>query len=360
MFEAIAQFWFDAVAWLATHFVSPVLTFLHLGSLAGDPNDIATATWIAALQLLVISCLFRPLESLAPAEVWVDRKLTGIDRTFTLLMVLGLNPLFAFLVMTPFANFFGGGGDIGATAQPSSGLVGLIPGLAQHPYFAFFLYYIVYDLTYYWMHRAQHAIPWWWALHSMHHSQRQMSCWSNDRGSYVDGMLQSFVLASAGLLMGVDAAQFALLELVSELVQNFSHTNTRLGFGRIFERLFVDPKFHRLHHMRVDPSRPSLHNCNFGQVMSVWDGLFGTALYGEPPRPTGVGDPTVDADNGRGVIAMQWGAFRRFWAAVRSIDGWKLQEVAFDEKTLKPIPVSHVDLHAFEPQTMGAGSTLAT
>lgn len=354
MFEMLTQYWSHLVLWISAQVVVPVLSLLHLGRLAGDPDDIAAAILIALLQLAIIVCIFRPLETFAPAEIWKDRKLTGIDRTFTLLMVLGLNPLFAFLILTPFANWLGGGADVGAAAAPSGGLAGLIPGLDQHPYLAFLLYYIVYDFTYYWMHRAQHAIPWWWAMHSLHHSQRQVSCWSNDRGSYPDGILQSFVIAGVGLLIGVDAAQFAFLELISELVQNFSHTNTRLGFGRIFERLFVDPHFHRLHHMRVDPSRPHLHNCNFGQVMSVWDNLFGTALYGEPPRPTGVGDPTVDADNGRGVIAMQWGAIKRFWGAVRCRDGWKPQEVAFEANTFRPIPVSQLDLHAFEPRATSA------
>ncbi|HEX7914492.1 sterol desaturase family protein [Rudaea sp.] len=360
MFDVVTHWWTGLVLWISGHVVVPVLSFLHVAQLMGDPKDIAAAVLIAFLQLAIISCIFRPLETFVPAEAWKDRKLTRIDRTFTLLMVLGLNPLFAFLVLTPFANLFGGGAEVGAVAEPSGGLLSFVLGIEQHPYLAFFLYYIVYDLTYYWMHRAQHAIPWWWALHSMHHSQRQMNCWTNDRGSYLDGVMQSLVLASAGLLMGVDAAQFALLELVSELVQNFSHTNTRIGFGRFFERLFVGPVFHRLHHMRVDPSRPTLHNCNFGQVLSVWDNLFGTALYGEPPRPTGVGDPTVDADNSRGVIAMQWGALRRFWGAVRSADGWKLQEVAFDEQTFKPIPVSHMDLHAFDPHPVEVATERAS
>lgn len=350
MFGAVAQFWSNLVLWFGARIVEPALAFLHLGKLAGDPGDIAAAILIALLQIAIISCVFRPLESIAPAEVWKDRKLTKIDRTFTLLMVLGLNPLFAFLVLTPFANLLGGGNDVGAAAAPAGGLTGLIPGLGRHPYIAFLAYYVVYDLSYYWMHRAQHAIPWWWALHSMHHSQRQTNCWTNDRGSYLDGVLQSFILAGVGLLMGVDAGQFALLELVSELIQNLSHTNTRLGFGRLLGRVFVDPPFHRLHHMRVDPARPSLHNCNFGQVLSIWDNLFGTALYGEAPRPTGVGDPTVDADNGRGVIAMQWGALRRFWGALRSAEGWKLQEVAFDAKTFQPIPVDRIDVHAFEAE----------
>ncbi len=222
-----------------------------------------------------------------------------------------------------------------------------MPWFGDHPYVLFAVYYVVYDLLYYWMHRAQHAIPWWWALHSMHHSQRQMSCWTNDRGNYLDGMLQSIVLASAGIVMGLDPAEFAWLSLLSELVQNFSHANVRIGFGRLLERLFVDPKFHRLHHMRLDPSRPNLHNCNFGQVLSVWDNLFGTALYGLAPRPTGVGDPSVDADNERGLVAMQWGALRRFWGAFQRPAGWRLGEVTFGTN-FEPIPVSHFDPHELD------------
>ncbi len=354
MFD-VTEWWSHGIAWLSGHVVAPTLSLLHIQGVVGNPNDIAEAGLIALIQIGIISLIFRPLETFAPAEKWADRRLTRIDRLYTLLMLLGLNPLFAFLVLTPFANLFGIV-DNAAGGEPVGGLLHWLPQLASHPYLSFAIYYVVYDLTYYWMHRAQHAIPWWWALHSMHHSQRQMSCWTNDRGSYLDGMLQSIILATAGLVMGVDAAQFALLELLSELVQNLSHTNTRLGFGRYVEKCFVDPRFHRLHHMRVNPQRPNLHNCNFGQVLSIWDSLFGTALFGQPILPTGVGDPAVDADNGRGLVAMQWGALRRFWGAFRRLAGWKLGEVAFGPDHA-PIPVSHLDLHMFErPTTADPGA----
>jgi len=341
------ELWSQCVAWLTVHAVTPFLTLVHLDGLAGDPSEIAGALLIAFVQVLIIGGVMRPLESLVPAERWADRRYVRIDRTFTLVMLFGLNPLFAYLVLTPLANAFGGGGiDVAAAEETFSGLARWVPWFQHHPYVLFGVYYLLYDFTYYWMHRTQHAIPWWWALHSMHHSQRQMSCWTNDRGSYVDGFLQSMVLATVGLVIGVDPEQFALLMFISELVQNFSHTNVRFGFGRVFERVFVDPKFHRLHHMIVDPDRPQLHDCNYGQVLSIWDVLFGTALYGEPPRPTGVGDPMVDIDNERGLVAMQWGAFRRFWGAVWTPAGWKLGDVAFDEH-YRPVPTAHMDLHAF-------------
>jgi sterol desaturase/sphingolipid hydroxylase (fatty acid hydroxylase superfamily) len=340
------ELWSFLVNWLTVHAVAPFLSLVHLDGLAGDPSEIAGALLIALVQVLIIGCIFRPLETLAPAEHWPDRRHARIDRTYTLLMVFGLNPLFAYLVLTPLANWVGGGTET-AGAETFSGLALWMPWFQHHPYLLFGVYYVIYDFTYYWMHRTQHAIPWWWALHSMHHSQRQMNCWTNDRGSYVDGFLQSMVLATVGLVIGVDPDQFALLMFIGELVQNFSHANVRFGFGRVFERIFVDPKFHRLHHMRVDPDRPQLHDCNYGQVLSIWDVLFGTALYGEPPRETGVGDPMVDIDNERGVIAMQWGAFRRFWGALWTPAGWKLGDVAFDEH-YTPIPTRHIDLHRFD------------
>jgi sterol desaturase/sphingolipid hydroxylase (fatty acid hydroxylase superfamily) len=334
----IGQYWAEAVAIVGRDLVGPALGALGLTNAFGNTAEVAEAVLITALQLAVILLVFRPLEGLMPAERWTDRRLTTIDRHYTLLMLLGLFPLFSYLVLTPVAHLLSGeaGGDQ-AAGGPAWGLTQWVPWFDHHPYAAFAVYYVVYDLAYYWMHRAQHAIPWWWALHSMHHSQRQMSCWSNDRTAYLDGVLQSFVLAGVALVMGVDPAQFAWLVLLSELVQNFSHANVRLRVGARLGQVFVGPAFHRLHHMVRDPDRPTFHNCNFGQVLSVWDRLFGTARYGEPVRPTGVSDPVVDADNGKGLIALQWYVLKRFWAAFRRPAGWRLGDVHFGGPGYAPI-----------------------
>ena len=325
MLDRIAECWLTSKLWLAARAVAPAMEVLHLHDPSLHPDAVAEATMYAVLQISIIAFVFRPLETLAPAESWDDRELTKIDRLYTLIMLLGLFPLFSYLVLEPFGRLFSG-----SEADTTSAVHGLrlwVPWFDRHTYVLLAVYYLLYDFTYYWMHRTQHLIPWWWALHSMHHSQRQLSCWSNDRGNYLDGALQSFILAAVGVVAGIDIEDFALLTLVSELVQNFSHTNTRIGFGN--QKLIVDPAFHRLHHMVADPARPGFHNCNFGQVLSIWDVVFGTALYGEPVHPTGVGDPVIDADNGRGLVSMQWHTLKRFWGAFKRPAGWRLGDVSF-------------------------------
>ena len=74
--------------------------------------------------------------------------------------------------------------------------------------------------------------------------------------------------------------------------------------------------------------------------------LFGTALYGEAPRKTGVSDPIVDADNNYTLLGLHWVSTKRFLGAVRCAAGWKPGEVSF-APDYTPIPVSQIDLHAY-------------
>lgn len=332
----IFSFWSDWSLWLGNHAVEPALTALNLNGLTDTPQDIASALMVGMLQLCIIGLVMRPLESFFPAEKWEDRRYVKIDFHYTWLMLVGLFPLFSFLILTPIVNYLGGGGESEGGAWD---LKSQFPWLEQHVVIFFLAYYLAYDFVYYWMHRVAHILPWWWGMHSMHHSQKQMSCWTNDRTIYLDGILQSFVLASVGVFFGVTAEQFAWMMLFGELIQNLSHANVRFGFGPIFNKIFVDPKFHRLHHMRFVPERPNLHNCNFGQVFVFWDIIFGTALYDEPMHPTGVDDPMVDRDNELGVVALQVEGLKRFWGAFKRPAGWRIGEVVFSEK-YEPI---HVD-----------------
>lgn len=352
-FEHLFSAWVVAVHWFSAHAVTPVLTRLHAGhELCSHADDITRLLLIGLAQVCVIALVFRPLEARFPLEHWPDRRATRIDRAYTLIKVLGILPLFTFAVMEPLGHWLGG--DAFGGPDDAAGLVSLpqlFPALAHHPVLLFWAYYALFDLVQYGTHRLQHAIPWWWGLHSLHHSQRQLSCWSNDRDHYLDDLLEALILAAAGMVFGTSPTEYALLVLAGALLENFSHANVRLRFGPVLDKLVVEPHYHRLHHMLVDPDRPNLHNCNFSFAFPLWDIVFGTALYGQAARPTGVGDPMVDRDNTLGIVGQQREALRRFWGAIRCRAGWRPGDVAFDARH-RPVPAQELDLHRLEA---GAG-----
>ena len=65
----------------------------------------------------------------------------------------------------------------------------MFPFLLGQPVLTFVIYAIILDCADYWRHRLSHMFGWWWALHSLHHAQRQMTFWSDDRNHVLDDLI---------------------------------------------------------------------------------------------------------------------------------------------------------------------------
>ena len=53
---------------------------------------------------------------------------------------------------------------------------------------------------------------------------------------------------------------------------NLRHSHVWITYGRIMERLLISPAQHQIHH-----SKNKVHfDRNFGVVLAIWDGMFGT------------------------------------------------------------------------------------
>jgi sterol desaturase/sphingolipid hydroxylase (fatty acid hydroxylase superfamily) len=87
--------------------------------------------------------------------------------------------------------------------------------------------------------------------------------------------------------------------VLTQLSESFQHANLKLSFGRIADRLWVSPQFHRLHH---SVSHGFGHN--FGVLLPWWDVLFGTANFDAIEGPTGTGEPA--SQYGCGFWSQQW------------------------------------------------------
>lgn len=302
-----------AQAWLFEHAVQPMLYVT--GQMRFQEQGYAATEWflLGALQVIVLWAVLRPLEALAPAEAWSDRRATRVDIVYTLLNRLGLIPLAIFLLITPLVDALGEGSR--ALGFTPLNLDGAWPGVTDVPLVTFLLYLVVLDFVDYWAHRGQHALRWWWALHAVHHSQRVMSLWTDDRNHVLDDLLQALVKAAVALAIGAEPAQFVLLIIATRMLQSLQHANVAWTFGPA-GRLMVSPLYHRRHHAIGVGHEGPHRGCNFAVLFPVWDTLFGTADFRREIEPTGIRDqlPAPEGrarDYGSGFWAQQWLGLQR-------------------------------------------------
>jgi sterol desaturase/sphingolipid hydroxylase (fatty acid hydroxylase superfamily) len=251
-----------------------------------------------AAQVAVTFAVCLPLERWRPVERWPDSNAVWVDVAYTILSRVGILPLVTYVLFYR-AQVAVGGWMADRDIVPPT-LEGLFPFLLGQQILTFVLYAIILDFAEYWRHRLSHRFLWWWSLHSLHHAQRQMTFWSDDRNHVLDDLISFVWFGAIALLIGVPPLQFPLLVLVLRFLESLSHANVRLSFGRVGERLLISPRFHRAHHgIRAAGDR----SCNYGAVLPWWDMMFGTADFAGDFVQTG--DPTGDEALATGTYWQQ-------------------------------------------------------
>lgn len=302
-------------AWLFETVVLPIFFSAGLMTYAEDAHA-ATGDFVLAIaEIVLIYVILRPLEAWRPVETWRDRSDVWPDVIYTFLYKTGALPLiFFFLLAIPLGELDYALRGVGYIPP---NLEEWVPWLGAHPLVALLAYIVIIDFFEYWRHRLQHRFDWWWALHAVHHSQQQMSFWTDDRNHVLDGLIQSLWLAVVAQLIGVSNAQFVGIVFVFTLVESLSHANLRFNFGRFGERTLVSPLFHRVHHGIGVGHEGNARGCNFATLFPIWDVLFGTANFTRTIPATGIRDQLEGVDYGKGFIEQQVKGFTRLRQALR-------------------------------------------
>ncbi|WP_159914121.1 sterol desaturase family protein [Pantoea sp. 18069] len=309
--------WFNAAQqWLFEAVVQPLLFGLGLGNLLEDGYMATGWLLVGLIQLVVMVLLIAPLQRFWPVEAVTDRRAIRVDMLYTLVHRLGLFRIALFFSIDPlWDQLFG---SLRVWGLPTYHLDNLWPGVTDQAWVSLLLYLVVFDLLDYWIHRGQHHFGWWWKLHALHHSQRQMTMWSDNRNHLLDDLLRDSIIVLVAQIIGLAPGQFVAIVAITQLSESLHHANVRLWFGRVGERLWVSPRFHRRHHTigighEAQPgTRAKLGGNNFGVLLPVWDMLFGTANFELRYDPTGIRDQVEpDArgrlrDYGQGFWSQQW------------------------------------------------------
>ena len=301
-------------SWIFMTIVEPVMFRFDGAGYLEQAYDGVEFFLLGALQIAVLYAILRPLEAWRPAERWTDRRDVRVDIVYTFLHRLGLFTLALFFALDPLVDQLAG--SLRLEGVSNFNLDDLWPGVTSIPLVSFGLYLVVLDFVNYWVHRFQHRAHWWWALHALHHSQRQMSLWSDDRNHLLDDLLRDAIFALVAVLIGVQPGQFVLLLIASRSLETLQHANLRVSFGRWGERLLVSPRFHRRHHAIGDGHEGDQRGCNFAVLFPVWDVVFRSANFADGYPATGIRDQLArdgapGRDYGRGFWAQQWLGLKR-------------------------------------------------
>ena len=153
---------------------------------------------------------------------------------------------------------------------------------------ATFILTVVNDFCVYWVHRIHHEMPIIWPFHAVHHSAEIMTpitvyrkhpiydVISDFVKSVLVGLVQGIILVlligkvELSLIAGINAFYF-VFNIVGS---NFRHSHIWFSYGRALEHIFISPAQHQVHHSL----EPKHHNKNYGEILAIWDWMFGT-LY---------------------------------------------------------------------------------
>jgi sterol desaturase/sphingolipid hydroxylase (fatty acid hydroxylase superfamily) len=254
-----------------------------------------------------------------PVDPMIDRATVRVDMIYTVIHRLGLFRLVLFFTLDNwFDTLFGA---LRVAGFGTFNLDAVWPGVTDLAWVSLLIYLVVFDALQYAIHRGQHQFEWWWRLHSLHHAQRQMTMWSDNRNHLLDDVLKDVILVVVAQLIGIPPGQFVAVVAFTQLSESFQHANLRVWFGRVGERLWVSPRFHRLHHSvgighetagKQVVGKQVLGGHNFGVLLPWWDMLFGTANFELRFDPTGVRDQLEHGrDYGRGFWSQQWQGLKR-------------------------------------------------
>ena len=148
--------------------------------------------------------------------------------------------------------------------------------------------------TTYWLHRALHGIPLLWKLHRIHHTDTSPDLSTGFRHHPVETLVMAPVHFAAIVACGLPLWAALLANSLLLAGSLFKHLDGSLppALEKRLGLIVATPGLHRYHHSAFHKETDS----NFGNLLIIWDRLFGTIteVEGNGPKQIGLG-PQFDA-----------------------------------------------------------------
>jgi sterol desaturase/sphingolipid hydroxylase (fatty acid hydroxylase superfamily) len=159
----------------------------------------------------------------------------------------------------------------------------LIEGSALPFWLGFAIFFVAADLGEYLYHRSQHRVPFLWAMHSLHHSDPNMTALTTVRHFWGDQLIKQLTIWSAVSLVIAPTPAIAAAYGVVGLWNLVVHSALPIDLGR-WSWLINSPVYHRRHHSRL----PEHYDSNFAAILPIFDVIAGSYHRGRGLPPTGL------------------------------------------------------------------------
>ena len=194
--------------------------------------------------------------------------------------------------------------------QKNFGLFHIKPGIAL-----WILLFLFTDFLWYWYHRLAHEINILWLAHIVHHQSEDFNYTVSARITIFQALARTLFWSFLPLI-GFPAGMITSMLIIHGAYPFFIHTRL-IGKLGILEYLFVTPSHHRVHHA----SNEKYLDKNYGDVLIIWDKLFGTFQKEEDNVPIvyGLTKPLK-------TYSFLWQHFHfaiELWLAMKTKQTWK-------------------------------------
>ena len=159
------------------------------------------------------------------------------------------------------------------TTQHQFGFLYYLP-IGKSSFVLFLVSFIFLDFGEYVYHVTMHKVKRLWMFHVVHHSDHVVDVSTTLREHPVENFIRlSFTLIWV-FISGAAFWALMLRQIIQAFTTLFAHMNYRLPdtVANIIGLIFITPNLHQVHHHYKQPYT----DCNYGDVLSIWDRLFGT------------------------------------------------------------------------------------
>lgn len=130
--------------------------------------------------------------------------------------------------------------------------------------------FLLTDFVWYWYHRCGHKVNLFWSVHVVHHQSEDFNYTASVRITVLQAAARCLFWSFLPLF-GFNPAMISVMLLIHGAYPFFTHTQVigKLGW---LEYVSVTPSHHRVHHS----SNEVYLDKNYGDVLIIWDKMFGT------------------------------------------------------------------------------------